>query len=72
MKPQLDLEDKKAWVQGLLVDCPFRKSLDTCPAKDLRLLPIKTRFRLVREMAEEQINQIIAHHQDCLSRRENR
>jgi hypothetical protein len=70
MKDKLDIEDKKAWVQGLLVDCPVGKSLDTCLAKGLRLLPIKTRLGLVREMDEGQINQIIAHHETCLLERE--
>jgi hypothetical protein len=71
MKDKLDIEHKKAWVSGLLVDCPLGQSLDTCPAKDLRLLPIKTRLGLVREMDEGQINQIIAHHEACLAGREN-
>ena len=72
MKEQLDIEDKKAWVQGLLVDCPMGKSLDTCPAHDLRSLPIKTRLNLVKEMDEGQIDQIIVHHKTCLATRENR
>ena len=72
MKEHLDIEDKKAWVQGLLVDCPVGKGLDTCPAKDLRSLPIKTRLNLVREMDEGQIDQIIVHHKTCLAGREKR
>ena len=68
---ELTLENKKAWVQGLMVDCPFGKALDSCPAKDLRILPINDRFEIVKQMVENQINKIIQHHIKCLEEREN-
>ena len=71
MKDRLDIEDKKAWVQGLLVDCPLGEALDACPARDLRSLPIKTRLKLVRDMTEDEVNQVIAHHEACLMKRES-
>jgi hypothetical protein len=70
MTGHLDIEDKRIWVQGLMIDCPTGTPLDSCPAKKLRLLPIKKRFNLVREMHEEQIDQIINHHKACLAARE--
>ena len=68
---ELTLENKKAWVQGLMVDCPFGKPLNTCPAKDLRVLPLNDRFALVKQMDENQINEIILHHERCLEEREH-
>jgi len=62
--------NKKTWVQGLMVECPFGKALATCPAKDLRVLPIEERFKLVRQMEESQIDEIITHHRQCLKERE--
>ena len=68
----LTLANKITWVQGLMVECPFGKALTTCPAKDLRLLPIEERFKLVAQMQENQIDEIIAHHRQCLKEREAR
>lgn len=68
---KLTLENKKAWVQGLMVDCPFGKALDTCPAKDLRVLPINERFAIVMQMEENQINEVILHHKRYLEEREH-
>jgi len=66
----LSLENKITWVQGLMVECPFGKTLATCPAKDLRVLPLEERFKLVKQMEESQIDEIIAHHIQCLKERE--
>lgn len=68
---ELTIENKKARVQGLMVDRPFGKALDTCPAKDLRILPINERFAIVKQMEETQINEIILHHERCLEEREH-
>ena len=64
---ELAFENKKAWVQGLMVDCP----LYSCPAKDLRTLPINERFAIVGQMEENQTNEIILHHIRRLEEREN-
>jgi hypothetical protein len=70
VKQVLDIEDKRIWVQGLLIDCPVGAPLDTCPAKDLRQMPLKDRLKLVVSMTEEQLDEIIAHHRACLAERE--
>ena len=59
-----------AFVVGLLMDCPFCKALDTCPAKEARKLPILGRVDIAKGMDEDQLDQIIAHHRDCLRQRE--
>jgi hypothetical protein len=67
---QLTFEQKKAWVVGLLFECPFGKALDACPAKEARKLPISDRVDTLKGMTEKQLDQIIAHHWDCLRQRE--
>ena len=69
---KLTLEQKKAWVFGLLIDCPFGKTLDDCPVKDARCFPLLKRMNLLRRMDENDIDGIIVHHQKCLSERERR
>ncbi len=59
---QLTVEQKNAWVVGLLIACPLGKALDNCPAKEARKLPVSDRIDIVRGMDENQIDQIIAHH----------
>ena len=71
MIENLGIEEKKIWVRGLLVACPFGNPLDDCPAKELRKIPLKERLNLVKEMTEDQITQVISHHRVCLSRRES-
>ena len=67
---ELTFENKEIWVQGLVIDCPLGKALDACPAKDVRTLPLKERFALVKQMEESQLDEIIVHHRQCLKERE--
>ncbi len=66
----LTLEYKRAWVIGLAFDCPFGKAFDTCLTKEIRKLGITDRTDISNSMDENQLDQIIAHHQDCLLQRE--
>ena len=64
------LEYKRAWVVGLAFDCPFGKALDTCLTKEIRKLGIADQIDISNGMDENQLDQIIAHHQNCLLQRE--
>ena len=64
------LEYKRAWVIGLACDCPFGKAFDTCLTKEIRKLGIADRTDISNGMDENQLDQIIAHHRDCLLQRE--
>lgn len=66
---ELTLEHKRIWVQGLLMECPMGRSLEDCPAKDLRSLSIDERLKLVFDMEDDQIEWIIAYHRECLRKR---
>ena len=68
--PELILEHKRIWVQGLLIECPMGTALEDCPAKDARALPIEERLKLAAAMDEGQLDQIIGHHRICLHGRE--
>jgi len=68
---ELNIEQKKLWVIGLLFDCPMGKPLENCPANEFRALPVKERLELVRSMDDSQLEQIIDHHRKCLNEREN-
>ena len=69
---ELKLDHKRIWVQGLLIECPFGEALEDCPAKDIRLLPIEERLKMISEIEEDQIDRIIAHHRECLRKREGK
>jgi len=64
--------EKRIWVMGLLVACPCDKALDECPLNDARALPLSERSTLMRQMDENQLDEIIAHHKCCLREREGK
>ena len=66
----LTFEEKLIWVQGLMINCPMGKALETCPAKDVRAIPLKERLALTKQMEESQLDEILAHHRRCLKERE--
>ncbi len=66
----LTFEYKLLWVQGLMIDCPMGKALETCPAKDLRALPLYEGLMLTKQMEESQLDEIISRHRQCLKERE--
>ncbi len=69
-KFELKIEDKRVWIRGLLVECPMGDPAPDCPLHKLREFPLAERMNMVKEMSIETIDQLIAHHQMCLRRRE--
>lgn len=63
-------EEKFVRLLGLLIECPLEKPLDDCPAKQYRGLSLDEKYKLTRSMKEEDIDNIIYHHQECLRLRE--
>jgi hypothetical protein len=66
----MDITQKKIWVKGLLVDCPYNAPLEDCALNDLRNEPMKTRLMKVNAMTHKQLDGIISHHKQCLTIRE--
>jgi hypothetical protein len=68
----MELEHKRIWVKGLLIECTMKQVLEDCPAYELRKLPVEERMRIADEMSADQIEFIIQYHRECLSRREEK
>ncbi len=67
----LPLEQKRTWVISLMIECPMGKSLEDCPAREVRGLPLAQIAKLVDGMSEEELSSIIDHHKRCLRERES-
>ena len=66
------LAEKISIVFGLLIQCPLDDSLDNCPAIELRELSTEEKFKIANNMSEEQLDNIIIHHKQCLREREKK
>ena len=64
-----ELSDKKIWLYGLLVTCPEGKLLPDCPLEKYRDLSYSDRLSTLENFTEEEVEQIIKHHYQCLRRR---
>lgn len=63
-------EDKIVTILGLLLKCPLDEPLDDCPAKKFRDLPFDEKYKLAISMNEEDIDNIITRHRECIRLRE--
>lgn len=68
----LNDDNKRTWLWGLLLGCPMRMSLDTCPVQKYRTLPIKQRLQFVNAMDYEEMSYLIGNHEKCLRERDGR
>jgi hypothetical protein len=68
----VDLEKMKTWLKGLMLACPFDEETGTCPAAEMRELPLQERLAAVDAMSPETIEQILLFHQSCFRRRTGR
>lgn len=66
------LEETRNWVMSLMIQCPMGAPLDDCPANEARGLPLEDLVKVIADMSEHDLNAIIAHHRECLRRREGR
>ena len=64
-----ELSDKKIWLYGLLIDCPQGQPLSDCPLEQYRTGSNKDRLNVLENFTEEQVEEIIKHHNQCLLRR---
>jgi len=67
---ELSIEHKRTWVKGRLIDCPMGTAMGDCPARDLRTMPIEKRLIVVDSMTNEQVEEVIVYHRQCLKKRE--
>ena len=69
MSLPIHVKDKRTYIKGLSLDCPFDCTLDTCPLNPLRDLPHPQLISTIDDLPEETIDYIITHHQSCLEKR---
>ena len=61
---------EKLWLKELLTDCPFGFALDSCPAREIRKLPLHERFKVIDEMSDDEVESILDYHRVCSTERE--
>ena len=61
---------ERAWLKELLTDCPFGNALDSCPAREIRKLPLNDRFIVIDEMSDDEVESILDYHRVCRTERE--
>jgi len=66
----MDASTKRVYVIGLLVCCPYKSNPATCPLYDIRQKPVRERAKWVKQLTDEQIQDIINIHKECFIRRE--
>jgi len=59
------IEEKKVWIKGLLVKCPFDIPLSSCPISEIRELPPRRRINYVNDLPEDELDIMLDHHREC-------
>ena len=55
---------------GLLINCPFLRAKTDCPLHEFRCNPsLERKFHYLDGLEEENLEEMIAHHEQCYSRR---
>lgn len=57
--------DKRIWIKGLTLECPFGKALDDCPLNALRHLPMVQMNMTINNLSDEQVDSIVSIHKEC-------
>lgn len=60
----------RAWLRELLTGCPFGIALDSCPAREIRKLPVYERLKVLDGMSDDEVESILDYHKVCSTERE--
>ncbi|MBU1171928.1 MAG: hypothetical protein KKD44_20430 [Proteobacteria bacterium] len=63
-------QNKREWVNALVMGCPFGQALPDCPLTAIRKESPTIRFKQIKSLTDVAINVMIAYHKDCLGARE--
>lgn len=66
----MELKYRRVWLKGLVISCPFNRALDNCPANEIRKLPLAERMDFVDTLTNQQVDETLEHHKNCLAERE--
>jgi len=67
----MDLKYRRVWLKGLVISCPLNKALEDCPANEIRKLPLPERMAFVDNLTDQQVDETLTHHKNCLAERES-
>lgn len=65
----MELTDNKIWLFGLLIACPVGAPLPDCPLEKYRTNSYKDRLTTLQNFTENEVDEIIKHHYQCVLRR---
>ena len=68
----MDLPNKRVYIAGLLVGCPYKSEPAGCALYDIRKKPLKERIEWCDQLTDEQIQDILNVHKKCLAQREGK
>ena len=61
--------DERTWLKGLAVECPFGKSVPSCPLNGLRNLPTSQIRHIVAQLSDAQVRAVLNSHERCFHER---
>jgi len=67
MLGEQDVDMKRAWLKGILFECPAKDELDECPVREIRMLNLPDGLDKVDLMTVEEIDELLECHDRCLA-----
>ncbi|MDZ8119273.1 hypothetical protein [Pontiella agarivorans] len=61
--------NKRIWIKGLTLECPFSNAPDDCPLNALRHLPAEQMNQTINNLSDDHVDNIVKIHQQCYSDR---
>ena len=66
----MDMPSARAFIVGLLIECPYGLDTRSCILSDYRKKSLKGKLELSKQLTEEKVKNIIATHKYCLLQNE--
>jgi len=64
-----NMQNKRIWIKGLVMECPHGKPTHDCPLNALRHLPIAEANRIINDMPDSSVNGYLHTHRQCYNHR---
>jgi hypothetical protein len=68
----MDMPSARAFIVGLLIECPYGLDTRSCILSDYRKKSLKEKLELSKQLTEEKVKNIIATHKYCLLKNEGK
>ena len=66
----MDMPSARAFIVGLLVECPYGLDTRSCVLSDYRKKSLKEKLDFSKQLSKEKVKNIIASHKFCLLQKE--